>query len=88
MSAIEQEIFEIAKRLDEVKKQRLLDIARELETPEPEQKQYTMQDLMKLPYEERNRIMIAAMESSQNEDFEVFEANSYEDWEDYDEPDS
>ena len=88
MSAIEQELIEIVKRLSEVKKQRMLELAHELDKPDLPGKRYTMQELMKLPYEERNRIMIAAMESSRDEEFEIFEANDPEDWADYDDPES
>jgi hypothetical protein len=82
MSAIEQAIIEKVKRLDEAQKQRVLDFVSELETPPAEERHYTLQELMKLPYEERNRIMIAAMQSSQNEDFEIFEADGEEDFDD------
>jgi hypothetical protein len=38
---------------------------------------------MKLPFEERNRLVIAALRRSANEDFELFEANDEDDFLDW-----
>lgn len=48
------------------------------------ERHYTAIELMQLPYEERNRILVAQLESSKSEDFEIFNAESEEDWESYD----
>jgi hypothetical protein len=42
-------------------------------------KRYSACELMKLPLEERNRLVITAFELSVDEDFEIFEAYSEED---------
>lgn len=43
MSAIDQEIFEIVQRLDEARKQRLLDVARKMEVPDT--RSYSLDEL-------------------------------------------
>ena len=43
------------------------------------EKRYSARELMKLPFEERNNLVMAALELAVDEDFEVFEAYSEED---------
>ncbi len=49
----------------------------------PEKKHYTARELMKLPAEERQRLIAEAFELAKDEDFEIFEANAEDDWDDY-----
>ena len=85
MSAIEREIIEKVKRLDEVRQERVLEFVESLESQPPETN-LSARELMKLPFEERNRLVIAALERSADEDFEVFEANDADDFDDYTDP--
>jgi hypothetical protein len=84
MSALEQEIFEKVKRLDEQQKAKVLEFIAHIAPAVPSvvERPYTARELMQLPYEERNRIIMAQLESSQTEDFEIFNADGDEDWED------
>ncbi len=72
---VEQQIVEQLHRLDEAQKRRVLDFVTALQqTPAR-----TARDLLRLPPEERSRLVTAAFEAAADEDFEVFEAYSEED---------
>ncbi len=82
MSAVEQEIMEKIRKLDEETQKRVLTFIEELEISEeiPPQKFYTALELLQLPEEERNRLVAEAFERAADEDFEIFEAYSEEDF--------
>lgn len=72
MVALEQELIERITKLNEDQKRLVLDFVREID--QPKQTTYTAVELMKLPYEERNRLVVEALQRSQNDDIEVLEA--------------
>lgn len=72
MVALEQELIERITKLNEDQKRRVLDFVREIN--QPEHTAYTALELMKLPYEERNKRVIEALKKSQNDDVELLEA--------------
>jgi len=81
MSAVEQEIIEKVRRLDEETQKRVLAFIEELEIPpDTFARTYTARDLMNMPPEERSRIMTEAFNQAAEEDFEIFEAYSEEDF--------
>jgi hypothetical protein len=80
MSALEQEIIERIHALDEERQKRVLNFIRALESSSP--MRLSASELLKLPLEERNRLVKIALESSANEDFEIFEAYSEENLDD------
>jgi hypothetical protein len=82
MNTLERELIDRISRLDEDNQRRVLDFVRSIETA-PQARAYSALELMKLPYEERTRLAIEALERSADEDVEVFEA--YDDDENYDE---
>lgn len=45
-------------------------------------KPFSARELMKLPYQERNRVLLEAINLAADEDFEIFEAYSQEDFDD------
>lgn len=81
MSALEHELIERISRLDAEKQRKVLEFVRHIEEV-PEKRTYTATELMKLPPEERNRLVIEALDRSANEDFEIFEAYREEDFDD------
>ncbi len=74
MNALEKEILERIYRLAPDKQQRVLAFLDQLEHERP----LSALDLMRLPAEERQRRVQAAIEAAANEDFEIFEAYSEE----------
>jgi hypothetical protein len=70
MSAIERELIEKINQLSPEQQKEVLEFVERLETV----KQYSARELMKLPVEERERLMSAAFTLAAEEDFEVFEA--------------
>jgi hypothetical protein len=70
MTAIELEIQAIVQKLAPEQKQKVLAFVEALEHTRP----LTTDELLALPYEERQKAVRAAIESAKNEDFEVFEA--------------
>ena len=74
MTTLEQELIKKIHQLDEDKQRRILEIVEEMENVKPAERIYTAQELMRLPFEERNRIAKAALERSLNDDVELFEA--------------
>jgi len=81
MSALEHELIERISRLDEEKQRKVLEFVQEIEET-PQEQFYSIYDLMKLPVEERERLVIESLKRSANEDFEIFEAYSEEDFDD------
>jgi hypothetical protein len=74
MTTIEQEIIERISKLDSENQRRVLHFVTQLEAEPP----LSARELLKLPYEERQAHIKAAIESSAHEDFETFEAYSEE----------
>jgi len=83
MSALEQELIERISRLDQEKQQKVLEFVQSIEDT-PDEQTYSIYELMKLPVEERERLVIESLGRSANEDFEIFEAYSEEDFDDTD----
>lgn len=81
MSTLEHELIERISRLDEEKQRKVLEFVRKIEELS-EKRTYSVDELMKLPIEERNRLVIEALDRSADEDFEIFEAYSEEDFDD------
>jgi hypothetical protein len=79
MAAIEQEIMDKIRNLDEQGKRRVLEFVSSLETG---QRPYTARELMRLPFDERTRIAQEALARSQDEDVELFEAYGEADFDD------
>ena len=73
MSALEQELVEKISHLSEAQQQKVLAFIENLETAPN-----TALDLMKLPAEERARLVAEAFALAANEDFEIFEAYTEE----------
>jgi hypothetical protein len=67
MSAIERELIEKISRLDADKQRKVLEFVRKIEESQP-QKHYSAEELMKLPFEERNRIAVEALKRTANDD--------------------
>lgn len=78
MTTLEQKLIEKISRLDDVKKQRVLEFVENINI----ERHYTAQELMRLSSHERNRIAQAALERSQNDDVELFEAFGEDDLDD------
>jgi hypothetical protein len=80
MTTLEQELFEKIRRLDENKQRRILEFVNHLETVIiPSKPPYTAQQLMLLPYEERQKAVAAAFAAAADEDFEIFDTFGDED---------
>jgi hypothetical protein len=78
MSAIEQELIDKIRHLNEDQQRYVLEFVRKLESP----KRLTARELMQLPLEERQRIVAESIAAAADEDFETFEAYSEEDFDD------
>ncbi len=72
MTSLERELFEKISRLDLDQQRQVLEFVHSLEG-HPE-KTYSARELMKLPPQERNRIVSKALERTDNEDTELFDA--------------
>lgn len=81
MSALEQELIEKIKHLDEVHQKQVLEFIQLIDDPTI-QKSYSVSELLKLPYEERNRLVAEALARSADEDVELFEAYGEADFDD------
>jgi hypothetical protein len=75
MSAIEQQILEKVSRLAPAQQQRVLAFVEQITT---HSHNYTARELMRLPVEKRNAILLAQLAQAAEEDFESFEAYSEE----------
>lgn len=73
MTSVEHELLEKISHLDLETQRRVLEFIRSLEESQPE-KTYSARELMKLPVQERNRLVIQALERSANEDIELCDA--------------
>jgi hypothetical protein len=71
---IEHQIAERLRYLDNVQKQRVLEFVSTLQRTSV----CAARELLRLPAEERERLVAAAFEAAADEDFEVFEAYSEE----------
>ena len=66
---IEQQIIDHVRKLDDAQKQRVLEFVKHT----LQQKlTCSARELMRLPFEERERLVAAAFEAAANEDFETF----------------
>jgi len=74
MDVLEKEIIEKFQQLDSSARQRVLGFLEQLEYERP----LSALELMRLPAEERQRRVQAAIASAADEDFETFEAYSEE----------
>lgn len=74
MDVLEKEIIEKFQQLDSSARQRVLGFLEQLEHERP----MSALELMRLPAEERQRRVRAAIASAADEDFEIFEAYSEE----------
>jgi hypothetical protein len=81
MSAITRELIESINRLDMEKQRKVLEFVRSIEQS-PTEKVYSPRELMRLPLEERNKIVAAALERSIHDDTELFDAFSEADFDD------
>ena len=77
MSVIEQEIHDRIQQLSEDQKQLVLEYVRHLDLAD-EVSKHSARDLLKLPADERQRILAASLALAAEEDFELFEAYSEE----------
>jgi hypothetical protein len=75
---VEQQIIEKLRTLDEDQKKQVLNFVDRIER----KRKYTAKELLRLPREERERIMRASIRASQDKDFEIFEAYSEEEFDD------
>lgn len=80
MSAIEQEIIEKVKRLDEQQKVKVLEFIQHFEVES--KKSDTLDELRKMPPDERNRAVMAALQRAQNQDVEYFDVYTAADFDD------
>jgi hypothetical protein len=81
MSAVEQELIEKINHLSPEQQQQVLEFVEHLERRAP-QKTYSARELMRLPHEERQRLVHAAFALAADEEFEIFEAYSEEEFDD------
>ncbi len=82
MSAVEHELVEKISRLSAEQQRKVLEFVQGLEAA-PQFKRYTPTELMHFPAEERSRMMKIAFDLAADQEFEIFEANSEEDFDDY-----
>jgi hypothetical protein len=78
ITSIEQEIMDKIHNLDDQAKRRVLDFVNNIHISTP--RLLTAHELMQLPFEERERLVKMALESSADEDFETFEAYTEDDF--------
>ncbi len=78
MSTIEQELMEKISHLDEDRKRQVLAF---VETITP--RFYSLDELIAMSPEERNKAVAASFAAAADEDFEIFEAYDEEDFDDY-----
>jgi hypothetical protein len=81
MTTLEHELIDKIKHMDTAHQQRLLQFIQEMDIAS-EQKAYSVSELLKLPYEERNRLAAEALAHTADEDVEVFEAFGEADFDD------
>ncbi len=81
MSTLERELIEKIKHMDEPHRKRVLEFIREMDSLAAK-KSYSADELLKLPYEERNRLVAEALARTADEDVEFFEAYSEADFDD------
>ena len=84
MSVLADELADIITRLDENKQRRLLEFAQQLveEADIRVPDTLTLEELARLPYEERNRAVAAALTRSLDDDVELFDAYGERDFDD------
>ena len=73
MTTLEQQLIEKISQLDEDKQRQVLDFVETIEAAKPSPHHYTAQELMRLPFEERNRIAQAELQRSLQDDIELLE---------------
>lgn len=77
MSSLEHELLEKIAHLNAEQKRKVLEFVDNLEVSAVAPR-YSARELLRLPSEERARLVLAAIELSAGEDFETFEAYSEE----------
>lgn len=84
MTILADELANIITRMDENKQRRLLEFAQHLmeETDISVPDTPTLEQLARLPYEERNRAVAAALARSLDDDVELFDAYGERDFDD------
>ena len=75
MTSVERELVEKISNLSLEKQQQVLDFVRSIDQSEAKTS-YSAREVMKLPFEVRNRLVIEALERSADEDVELFDAYS------------
>jgi hypothetical protein len=73
MTSVEHELLDKISHMDLDKQRRVLEFIQSIEEAQPE-KTYSARELMKLPVQERNRIVLQALERSADEEIELFDA--------------
>lgn len=79
MTTLKQELMEKISHLDEDQQRRVLEFIENLEAAITHGPPYTAQELMRLPFEERQKAVTAAFAAAADEGFEIFEAFGDED---------
>jgi hypothetical protein len=86
MSAIENELIEKIRRMNVEQQLRVLQFVQTINNPTPpaqtERRHYSARELMKMPLEERNRLVAEALVRSQDQDIEILEAFDDADFDD------
>lgn len=77
MATVERELIDKISRLSPAQQRQVLEFVWRIEQT-PQANTYSARELLKLPAEERDRLVAAAFESAADEDFETFEAYSEE----------
>ena len=72
MTTVERELLERISRMDSEKQRKVLDYVRSIEEP-VQTRSYTARELMRLPPEERNLLVIQALERSADGDVELLD---------------
>lgn len=84
MGVLADKLVDIITRLDEHKQRRLLEFAQQLmeETDINVPDTLSLEELARLPYDERNRAVAAALARSLDDDVELFDAYGDRDFDD------
>lgn len=78
MSTFEQKLIKVVSRLDDAGKEQVLKFAENIAP-----RFYSLDELTLMSPEEREKAVAASFAAAADEDFEIFEADSEEDFDDY-----
>ena len=81
MMTLKEKLIEKINGLDEDMQRQIWEFVETI-ADKPNERTYTAQELMRLPYEERNRIAHAALKRSLGDDVELFDAFDESDFHD------